>query len=116
MSEHGLACIDPRMTVLGLVSRHRATEAVFNVWDRRSGGCICCQALFDTEQQVADRHGLNLELLTAELNVAVNQSDAPPGTENTRFPTYPLTGRNKMAENNTSLKPLRLTETVKGAG
>jgi len=25
-------------------------------------------------------------------------------------------GRNKMAENNLSLKPLRLTETVRGAG
>jgi hypothetical protein len=36
-------------------------------------------------------------------------------SENVLF-TLPSTGRNKMAENNPTLKPLRLTETVKGAG
>jgi hypothetical protein len=29
MSENGLSCIDPRMTVLDIVSGHRETEAVF---------------------------------------------------------------------------------------
>jgi hypothetical protein len=102
MTENRLACIDPRMTVLEIVSRHRAAEAVFKAWDSRAGECICCQALFDPVQQVADRFGLNLDQLMAELNAAIN-------------PTL-LTGRNTMNENNPSPKPIRLTETVKGAG
>ncbi|GEM_PF-1045039 len=71
MAGNGLSCIDPRMTVLDIVSRHRETEAVFKAWDSRADECICCQALFDTMQQVADRYGLNLDQLMAELNAAV---------------------------------------------
>ena len=77
MSENGLSCINPRMTVLDIISRHRATEAVFKAWDSLAGECICCQALFDTVQQVADNHGLNLDQLMVDLNAAVTQADAP---------------------------------------
>jgi hypothetical protein len=77
MAENGLSCIDPQMTVLDILSCHRKTEAVFKAWDRRAGECICCQALFDTLQQVADRYGLNLDQLVAEINAAINQTDSP---------------------------------------
>lgn len=92
------------MTVLDIVSRYRATESVFKRWDRRAGVCICCQALFDTLQQVADRCGLELDRLLAELNAAAAD---PQLTHCERY---------NMAENDASKKPLRLTETVKGAG
>jgi hypothetical protein len=59
------------MTVLDIISRHRETEAVFKAWDRRAGECICCRALFETVQQVADTYGLNLDRLMAELNAVV---------------------------------------------
>lgn len=78
MSENGLSCIGPRMTVLDIVSGHRATVAVFKAWDSLAGECICCQALFDTVQQVADRYGLNLDQLMAELNAAVSRTAASP--------------------------------------
>lgn len=81
MSENALACIDSRMTVLDIVSRHRATETVFKAWDRHAGECICCQALFDTVQQVADRYGLNLDQLMAELNTAASLADVTEGTD-----------------------------------
>jgi len=61
------------MTVLDIVSRYRETEAVFKAWDRRAGACICCQALFETLQTVADRYGLDLDVLTAELNAVVER-------------------------------------------
>jgi len=64
------------MTVLDIVSRHRQAEAVFRAWDGRAGECICCQALFDTVQQVADRYGLDLSRLIDELNSAASTSDA----------------------------------------
>lgn len=72
MVENESACIVPRMAVLDIVSRYRATETVFKRWDRRAGVCICCQALFDTLQQVADRYGLELDRLLAELNAAAD--------------------------------------------
>lgn len=63
------------MTVLDIISRHRATEAVFKAWDREAGVCICCQALFDTLQQVADRYKLDLVRLTAELDAVINPTE-----------------------------------------
>ncbi len=75
MSENGLSCIGPRMTVLDILSRHRETEAVFKAWDSRAGTCICCRALFDTVQEVADRYGLDLERLMAEINAVVHPTD-----------------------------------------
>lgn len=74
MNANGSPCIVPEMTVLDVVSRHRATEAVFKRWDSRVGECICCQALFDTLSQLAHRYGLNLDALLAELNAAVKAS------------------------------------------
>jgi len=74
--DQGLSCIDSGMTVLEIVSRHRATEAVFKAWDHRAGECICCQALFDTVQQVAERYQLDLNRLMAELSAAAGPSNA----------------------------------------
>ncbi|MFO7714299.1 hypothetical protein [Desulfosarcina sp.] len=70
MAEYGSACIVPRMTVLDIISRYRTTEAVFRAWDSRAGACICCGALFDTVQQLADRYNLNMGQLIKELNAA----------------------------------------------
>ena len=72
MNENGLSCIDSRMTVLDIISRYRETEAVFKRGTVERSECICCQALFETVQQVADRYGLNLDRLMAELHAAVN--------------------------------------------
>ena len=75
MAAQELRCIGPEMTVLDIVSRHRRTETVFKTWDERAGECICCQALFDTVQQVAARYGLDLNQLVDELNSVASSSD-----------------------------------------
>ncbi len=59
--------IYPEMTVLDVVSRYRKTEAVFKKYDELAGECICCQALFDPIKKVAERYGLDLERLLADL-------------------------------------------------
>jgi len=59
--------IGPEMTVLDVVSAYRGTEAVFQRYDQRAGECICCNALFETLQDVARRYGLDLEDLLADL-------------------------------------------------
>jgi hypothetical protein len=75
MTENRSLCIEPQMTVLDIVHRFRATEAVFKRWDRRAGECICCQALFDTVEQVSDRYGLDLDQLMTELDEVARTSN-----------------------------------------
>ena len=71
--------VGPQMTVLDVVHRFRATEAVFKKWDDKAGECICCQALFDTVRQVADRYGLDLNQLMDELNEATGEAKFSSG-------------------------------------
>ena len=62
--------ITPDMTVLDVVSTYRETEDVFRRYDNQAGECVCCNALFDTLQDVAAKYGLNLQELLAELCAA----------------------------------------------
>jgi len=66
--EHGP--LRPEMTVLDVVSRYRNTEKVFRRYDKRAGECICCRALFDSLGDVAERYGLDLEMLLRDLSMA----------------------------------------------
>ncbi|MFH1137967.1 MAG: hypothetical protein V1816_18000 [Pseudomonadota bacterium] len=66
MSEHDPS-ITPETTILDVVSRFRSTEAVFKQYDDRAGVCLCCQALFDPLQDAAERYGLDLDRLLADL-------------------------------------------------
>ena len=65
--------IKPDMTVLDIVSRYRETEAVFRKYDEKAGECICCRALFDTLQSVAEKYGLDMERLLSDLGCAANR-------------------------------------------
>lgn len=60
------------MTVLDVVSRYRLTEDVFKKYDEQAGECICCQALFETIKDVAEKYKLDLEKLVAELESAAH--------------------------------------------
>ncbi len=55
------------MTVLEVVSRYRQTEKVFKKYDAHAGECICCQALFETLESVAEKYDLDLDKLLLEL-------------------------------------------------
>jgi G3E family GTPase len=63
--------IDPEMTVLDVVSRYRGTESVFKKYEHLTGGCICCEALFDSIRMVSKKYGLELEVLLADLESAI---------------------------------------------
>jgi hypothetical protein len=63
--------IRPDMTVLDIVSKHRETEAVFKRYDEKAGECICCQALFDSVQDVAEKYGLDLGQLISDLKTVI---------------------------------------------
>ncbi|MFA6822213.1 MAG: hypothetical protein WCR32_00240 [Geobacter sp.] len=63
--------LQPDTTVLELVEHHPETEPVFNRYSKRLGICLCCEALFATLAEVANRYELNLDELLARLNSAI---------------------------------------------
>lgn len=65
-----MSVIQPDMTVLDVISRYRETDSVFRKYDEKLGVCLCCEALFDPLRKIAQRYGLNLKKLLADLNSA----------------------------------------------
>ncbi len=63
--------ITPEMTVLEVIDRHRETEAVFKKYDEQAGVCLCCQALFETIGNVAEKYHLNLDQILLDLESAI---------------------------------------------
>jgi len=63
--------ISPEMTVLDVLNRYRHTEAVFRRYDDKVGECICCNALFEPLEHLAEHYGLNLDELLTELEESI---------------------------------------------
>jgi hypothetical protein len=57
--------------VLSVVEQHPATQAVFERYDAQAGECICCNALFQTIEEVAAKYSLDLEVFLKDINRAV---------------------------------------------
>jgi hypothetical protein len=68
--------IRPEITILDIVDRYPQTEAVFRKYDRQAGVCLCCQALFDSLGETAEKYNLSLEILLDDLEAAVRDSGA----------------------------------------
>jgi hypothetical protein len=66
--------ISSDMTLLDIVHRYRDTEAVFRSFDGQAGECLLCKALFETVATVAERYGLELDLLLGALERAAEGS------------------------------------------
>ncbi len=62
--------ISANLTVLDVISVYPETEEVFKSYDARIGECLCCQSLFDTVQQVAEKYSLDLSEILKRLNSA----------------------------------------------
>lgn len=68
--DHAEKSIHPEMTVLEVVSRFRQTQEVFKTYDAQAGECICCQSLFESLKDVAEKYGLDLNRFLSDLNAA----------------------------------------------
>ncbi len=62
--------IAANMTVLDIVRAYPKTEVVFRSYDDQAGECICCQGLFETVQQIAEKYHLDLSELLEKLKSA----------------------------------------------
>lgn len=62
-----MGAITPEMTIFEILCQHRHTERVFRQYDAAAGGCLYCQAMFDSLEEVARRYGLDLNRLLDEL-------------------------------------------------
>ena len=60
------------MTVLDIVSQYRETEVVFKQYDEPAGECVCCNALFDTLEAVADKYHLDVQKIINDLKNVIS--------------------------------------------
>lgn len=65
--------IEPAMTMLDIVSKYSATQEVFKDWEGLAGECICCSALFEPLEIVAEKYELDLSALIKELTAAAHK-------------------------------------------
>jgi hypothetical protein len=65
------ALIRPEMTLLEVVDLYPQTEGVFKKYDQQAGACLCCQALFESIREMAEKYNLNLQMLLDELNATL---------------------------------------------
>ncbi len=63
--------ITPEMTVLDVVSEFHETVPVFKNYDTLAGGCICCDSLFETLEDVAHIYNLDLKKFMADLEAVI---------------------------------------------
>jgi hypothetical protein len=56
--------------VLDVVEKFPATQVVFEAYETQAGECICCNALFQTIEEVAAKYSLDLEMFLADINRA----------------------------------------------
>jgi hypothetical protein len=68
--------ITPEMTILDIISRHRATEKIFKRLEAELGVCVCCQGLFLTLGEAAMRHAFDLQSVLADIRAVVDRQDA----------------------------------------
>lgn len=66
--------ISSEMTVLDTVATWKETQAVFKRYDALAGECICCNALFESIQEMAQKYDLDLMTLLADLEAAAIQN------------------------------------------
>lgn len=59
--------ITPDMTVLDVVSRYRDVVDVFKSYDAAAGVCICCEALFERLDRLAEKYDIDLNALLRDL-------------------------------------------------
>jgi iron-sulfur cluster repair protein YtfE (RIC family) len=55
-------------TLLDIVSKWPATDAVFRRYDDQAGVCLCCSCLFDTLEEIAKKYELDLNGVLREIN------------------------------------------------
>ena len=63
------------MTVLDVLTRYRQTVTVFKRYDEHAGTRICCEFLFESLENVAVKHALNLKGLLIELETIANEHE-----------------------------------------
>lgn len=74
MNDENLAnrtLIRPEMTLLEVVESYPQTEEVFRKYDERAGACLCCQALFESLREMAEKYHLSLQMLLDDLEAAI---------------------------------------------
>lgn len=61
------------MTVLDIVEKHPETENIFRDYDAIVGKCVLCACLFDSIEDIATNHNLDLKSFLYKINSSIIQ-------------------------------------------
>ena len=73
--------ITPETKMIDVISRYRQTESTFRRLNEQAGTCVCCQGLFLSLRETAERFGFNLETLMNELYAEIRGDIQPTRSE-----------------------------------
>jgi hypothetical protein len=73
------------MKMVDILERYRQTEAVFRKNDPQAGVCLCCQALFESLEDIAGKYALNLDMLMADLETVARCAEEKQNPSETRI-------------------------------
>jgi hypothetical protein len=65
--------VDRSDELLSVVEKYPATQAVFEAYEPQAGECVCCNALFETIEEVAAKYSLSLETFLEDINRAATE-------------------------------------------
>jgi len=63
--------------MIDVISRYRQTESTFRRLNEQVGTCVCCQGLFLSLREAAERFGFNLGTLMNELHAEIRGGIQP---------------------------------------
>ena len=67
--------VTPETAIIDIISAHRQTEKVFKRLEAETGTCICCQGLFLSVRDAAQRFGFNMESVLADINGIISEDE-----------------------------------------
>ncbi len=73
---HGRHAVHAGMTLLEVIDRFRQTEDVLRKYDEEAGVCLCCEALFESLGETAEKYGLDLDRLISELEDEIRRTES----------------------------------------
>jgi len=73
--------ITPETKMIDVISRYRQTESTFRRLNEQVGTCVCCQGLFLSLREAAERFGFDLETLMNELHAEIRGGIQPTRSE-----------------------------------
>ncbi|MBN1664440.1 MAG: hypothetical protein JW943_12640 [Deltaproteobacteria bacterium] len=71
------AAVTSETTLIDIISGHRETEQIFRRLEEETGTCVCCEGLFLSLREAAEKFGFDLEMVLSEIKGLIRCPSKP---------------------------------------